>query len=72
MNLATKLSSEQSTPLPMPKRNLTRSQKIILGVLPIAVVGGLFLGRSGGSPVDAAPPPATVTAAAPVVRQITE
>lgn len=54
------------------KRRLTRSQTIALGALPIAVAAGLMLTGTGGAPVDAAPPPATVTAAAPLVRQVTE
>ncbi|GLR48265.1 efflux RND transporter periplasmic adaptor subunit [Sphingomonas astaxanthinifaciens] len=72
MNVATTIKSDEATPLALSRRGLTRGQKILLGVLPIAVAGGLYFANAQGGPADAAPPPATVTAAAPVVRQITE
>lgn len=72
MNVASSIATEKATPLEPAPRRLTRSQKIVLGLLPIAVAGGIVLSRGGGTPVTAAPPPATVTAAAPIVRQITE
>lgn len=54
------------------ERRLTRMQKIALGTLPVAVAAGLMLGNTGATPVAAAPPPATVTAATPLVRQVAE
>lgn len=72
MNVVTNFSGEHATPLTPTKRKLTRAQTLLVGVLPVAIAGGLFLGRTGSEPANAALPPATVTAAAPVVRQITE
>jgi RND family efflux transporter MFP subunit len=54
------------------RRRLTSPQKIALGALPIAVAAGLMLGGTRSAPVDAAPPPPTVTAATPLVRQVAE
>lgn len=72
MNVATKIPTDEATTVEPSRRKLTRGQKILLGVLPLAVAGGLVLGKGSGAPVNAAPPPATVTAANPAVRQITE
>ena len=72
MNQVTSIKSDEATPLAPARRGLTRGQKILLGALPVAVAGGLYFANAQSGPADAAPPPATVTAAAPVVRQITE
>ena len=53
------------------RKRLTHGQKIALGVVPLAVVAGVMVGRPG-TPVAATPPPATVTAAAPLVRDVAE
>ncbi|GAA4037036.1 efflux RND transporter periplasmic adaptor subunit [Sphingomonas rosea] len=70
MNVVTRIEGEQ--PVEVRKRKLTPAQKVMLGVLPVAVAGGILLGRGGSDSANAAPPPATVTAASPIVRQITE
>ena len=54
------------------RRRLTTTQKVAFGAIPLAVVAGLALSRGGGAPAQGAPPPATVTAAAPLVREISE
>src|ERR1043166_3525638 len=51
---------------------LTRSQKISLVALPLALLAGVALVESRGAPVAAAPPPVTVTVATPLVRQVAE
>jgi RND family efflux transporter MFP subunit len=51
---------------------LSRSQKISLIALPLALLGGMALLESRGAPVAAAPPPVTVTVASPLVRQVAE
>ena len=51
---------------------LSRSQKISLIALPLALLGAVALLESRGAPVAAAPPPVTVTVASPLVRQVAE
>jgi RND family efflux transporter MFP subunit len=51
---------------------LSRSQKISLFALPLALLAGVAVLESRGSPVAAAPPPVTVTVANPLVRQVAE
>jgi RND family efflux transporter MFP subunit len=51
---------------------LSRQKKVALALVPLALVGGVVLGRPGGGSVEAAPPPAVVTAAAPLVRDVAE
>ncbi|WP_338505362.1 efflux RND transporter periplasmic adaptor subunit [Sphingomonas kaistensis] len=51
---------------------LNTKQKIALGLVPLALVAGLAFGRPGGTEANAAPPPVTVTAAQPLVRQVAE
>jgi len=51
---------------------LSRPQKVLLMALPLALIAGVALWESRGAPVAAAPPPAIVTVAAPLVRQIAE
>jgi RND family efflux transporter MFP subunit len=51
---------------------LTRSQKISLAALPLALLAGVAVLESRGAPVAAAPPPVTVTVASPLVRQVAE
>jgi RND family efflux transporter MFP subunit len=53
-------------------RGLSRPQKASLVALPLVLLGGVVLFESRGAPVTAAPPPPTVTAAAPLVRQVAE
>lgn len=51
---------------------LNTKQKIALGLVPLALVAGIAFGRPGGTEANAAPPPVTVTAAQPLVRQVAE
>ena len=51
---------------------LNTKQKIALGLVPLALVAGIAFGRPGGTEANAAPPPVTVTAAQPLVRQVSE
>jgi RND family efflux transporter MFP subunit len=51
---------------------MSRSQKISLAALPLALLAGVALLESHEAPVAAAPPPVTVTAASPLVRQVAE
>jgi RND family efflux transporter MFP subunit len=51
---------------------LSRSQKISLAALPLALLGAVALLESRGAPVAAAPPPVTITVASPLVRQVAE
>lgn len=51
---------------------LNAKQKLALGIVPLALVAGIALGRPGGPEANAAPPPVTVTAAQPLVRQVAE
>ncbi len=66
--------NETATPVPPPAglSRLTRGQKVALGLVPVALVAGVAFGRPGSGGVEAAPPPAVVTAAAPLVRQVEE
>lgn len=66
--------NETATPVPPPAglSRLTRGQKVALGLVPVALVAGIAFGRPGSGAVEAAPPPAVVTAAAPLVRQVEE
>lgn len=66
--------NDTATPVPPPAglSRLTRGQKVALGLVPIALVAGIAFGRPGSGAVEAAPPPAVVTAAAPLVRQVEE
>ena len=75
MNALTSIPSEDGVtraPRPAGLSRLNRPQKIALGLVPLAVVAGIAVGRPGGAAVEAAPPPATVTAAAPLVREVAE
>jgi len=51
---------------------LNTKQKIALGLVPLALVAGIAFGRPGGTEANAAPPPVTVTAAQPLMRQVAE
>ena len=62
----------QPMPPPADVKRLSTTHKVALGAIPLALVAGLAVSRGGGAPVAAAPPPATVTAATPLVRQIAE
>jgi RND family efflux transporter MFP subunit len=62
----------ERVPAPVGLRRLNRTQKIALGILPLAVAGGLVFARGSGSATPAPPPPVTVTAASPLVRPIAE
>ena len=75
MNAPTMPPSDEAlerVPAPEGLHRLKRSQKIALGIVPLAVAGGLLFARGGESAAPAAPPPVTVTAAAPLVRPVTE
>ena len=75
MNAPTTPPSDEAlerVPAPAGLRRLNGSQKIALGIVPLAVAGGLFFARSGETAAPMAPPPVTVTAAAPLVRPVTE
>ncbi|WP_344711462.1 efflux RND transporter periplasmic adaptor subunit [Sphingomonas humi] len=63
-----------ATPVPAPAgaSRLSRAQKIALGVAPLVLIAGIAVGRPGGPEANAAPPPVTVTAAQPLVRQVSE
>jgi RND family efflux transporter MFP subunit len=50
----------------------SRRQKVSLVALPLALIAGVALIELRGAPVPAAPPPPTVTAATPLVRQVAE
>lgn len=65
---------ETATPVARPAglSRLNRGQKAALGLVPVALVAGLAFGRPGSGAVEAAPPPAVVTAAAPLVREVAE
>lgn len=65
---------ETVTPVAPPAglSRLNRNQKIALGLVPLALVAGIAFGRPGGPEANAAPPPVTVTAAQPLVRQVAE
>lgn len=65
---------ETVTPVAPPAglSRLNRNQKIALGLVPLALVAGVIFGRPGGPEANAAPPPVTVTAAQPLVRQVAE
>jgi RND family efflux transporter MFP subunit len=51
---------------------LSRSQRISLVALALALLAAVALVESRGSPVAAAPPPVTVTVASPLVREVAE
>jgi RND family efflux transporter MFP subunit len=51
---------------------LSRSQKISLAALVLALLGAVALLESRSAPVAAAPPPVAVTIASPLVRQVEE
>lgn len=57
---------------PAGRSRLNTKQKIALGLVPLALVAGIAFGRPGGTEANAAPPPVTVTAAQPLVRQVAE
>lgn len=74
MNMETKFeggSGTRSALKPLFSR-LSRSQKVSLLALPLALVGAVALLESRGAPVAAAPPPVTVTVASPLVREVAE
>ncbi|MFL6762996.1 MAG: efflux RND transporter periplasmic adaptor subunit [Sphingomicrobium sp.] len=53
-------------------RSLSRPQKVSLLALPLALLAGAAMLELRSAPVAAAPPPATVTVANPLVRQVSE
>lgn len=74
MNMESKFEAGSGTrsPLTQIAFGLSRSQKISLIALPLALVGAVAVLESRGAPVAAAPPPVTVTIANPLVRQVAE
>ena len=74
MNMETKFEAGESRPRSLTQviARLSRSQKISLVALPLALLAGGALVESRGAPVAAAPPPVTVTVATPLVRQVAE
>lgn len=74
MNMETKFEAGESRPRSLTQviARLSRSQKISLVALPLALLAGVALVESRGAPVAAAPPPVTVTVATPLVRQVAE
>ena len=73
MNMITQVrdGTEQSSVRTRVAR-LSRRQKIALAAAPLALLAGIAIWESSGTPVTAAPPPPIVTAASPLVRQIAE
>ncbi|MCW3796729.1 efflux RND transporter periplasmic adaptor subunit [Sphingomonas sp. BN140010] len=75
MNVVTNPAADPAAqPIASPAdiKRLSRKQKVAIFAAPLALLAGVALVRGSGSPVEAAPPPATVTAAAPLIRQISE
>lgn len=74
MNMESKLEAGEGTRQPLTRivSRLSRSQKIYLAAVPLALLGAVGLLESRGAPVAAAPPPVTVTVARPLVRQVAE
>nr|WP_246167534.1 efflux RND transporter periplasmic adaptor subunit [Sphingomonas piscis] len=67
-----KVWAEQVPALRQRFNRLSPTQKFALIALPLVIIAGLLLGKFSGAPVAAAPPPPVVTAATPLVRQISE
>lgn len=76
MNMLTHVEQEQHGAADKPFETrvaaLSRPQKVSLIALPLALLAGVIMWESRGAPVTAAPPPAVVTAATPLVREIAE
>jgi RND family efflux transporter MFP subunit len=76
MNMEAKVETreggERSRTVTHVVRRLSRSQKVSLVAVPLALVAGVALSEWRGAPVAAAPPPPTVTVASPLVRQVAE
>jgi RND family efflux transporter MFP subunit len=76
MNMEAKVETreggERSRKVTHVVRGLSRSQKMSLVAVPLALVAGVALFEWRGAPVAAAPPPPTVTVASPLVRQVAE
>lgn len=74
MNMESKLEAGDGTRQPLTRivSGLSRSQKIYLAAVPLALLGAVGLLESRSAPVAAAPPPVTVTVARPLVRQVAE
>jgi multidrug efflux system membrane fusion protein len=76
MNIATKMqtevSAERSQAMSHPLRRMSQAQKISMMAVPLALLAGVGLIASHGTPVAAAPPPPTVIVASPLVRQVAE
>jgi RND family efflux transporter MFP subunit len=66
--------NDTATPVAAPDglSRLTRPHKVALGFVPLALIAGIAFSRPGAGSVEAAPPPAVVTAAAPLVREVAE
>ena len=75
MNMITNVQSEggdERVSVQARVAQMSRPQKVSLMALPLALIAGVILWESRGAPVAAAPPPAIVTVATPLVRQIAE
>jgi RND family efflux transporter MFP subunit len=76
MNMETKFEAgdgtQRSRSLTHFVNGLSRSQKISLLAIPLALLGGVAVLETRGAPVTAAPPPVTVTVASPLLRQVAE
>jgi len=75
MNMITNVQSEdrnERVSVQTRVAQLSRPQKVSLMALPLALIAGVILWESRAAPVAAAPPPAIVTVATPLLRQIAE
>ena len=75
MNMITNVQSEggnEQVSVQARVAQMSRPQKVSLMALPLALIAGVILWESRGAPIAAAPPPAIVTVATPLVRQIAE
>lgn len=73
MNMESKFEADGTRPqLVRIVSRLSRSQRISLVALPVALLAAVALLETRGGPVAAAPPPATVTVASPLVRPVAE
>ena len=76
MNQFTEISSADRVDQPRPLKEVVArmplSRKVALAAVPIALVAGVVLFETRGTPVAAVPPAPTVTVASPLSRQIAE
>ncbi len=73
MNMESKFEADGTRPqLVRIVSRLSRSQRISLVALPVALLAAVALLETRGGPVAAAPPPVTITVASPLVRPVAE